>query len=382
MGEGSGEQTEEAAHVPGVSRRAVMAGGMAAALTGCGMADQSSADHETGGRGPTGLAGILTDGEVTRRVVTRGLRRKGSADRVGADDRWHLGSNGKAMTAALFARLVEQGRLAWEMPVAALFPTLSIHQSWAGCTVDALMSHTSGLTDSGLIGAWALIKSEFDERPLPGQRLALATTALTAPAKGQRGKFAYANANYVVLAAAIEQRIGDAWENIILEELFGPLEMGSAGFGAPTGNQPYGHRRSWLPWGGPKPVSPGPTADNPPFMRPAGGIHMSLEDYAKFLRLFLGGGTLLREESIARLITPVSAKPAYARGWIVETLPWAGGPALVHDGSNTMWYATVIVAPERRLACAAVANEGGVGAQRGVHALARSLLESAGDGRR
>ena len=37
---------------------------------------------------------------------------------IGPDDRWHLGSNTKAMTAALWARLTEQGRAGWDMPVA------------------------------------------------------------------------------------------------------------------------------------------------------------------------------------------------------------------------------------------------------------------------
>jgi CubicO group peptidase (beta-lactamase class C family) len=102
-------------------------------------------------------------------------------------------------------------------------------------------------------------------------------------------------------------------------------------------------------------------ADNPPALGPAGTVHASLEDYAKFLRVFLtDGGGWLSPDSLRRLTTPVPGEGGqpYALGWIV--LPdrsWSGGaPVLTHDGSNTMWLARAIVAPGRRAAAICVAN--------------------------
>ncbi|HEX8214226.1 MAG TPA: serine hydrolase domain-containing protein [Allosphingosinicella sp.] len=351
-------------------RRDVLGGAAGGLLAGCG----SESRHVK----PVGLAGLVTDADRIVRIEAQGFRRNGSRQRVAAGDLWHIGSNAKAMTAMLYARLAEQGRASWGASLQDLFPGVAIHESWRGIAVEQLMSHTAGLTDEGLIGVWQLIKSELDERPLPQQRLALAAKAFSAPPRGRRGEFAYSNANYVVLGSAIEQRTGGPWEDAVRRELFQPLGMASAGFGAPSGDQPLGHRPSWLPWKGPRPVQPGPSADNPAFMRPAGGVHLSLEDYSKFLRLFLKErDSFLSVSSMQRLVAPRSKAPAYALGWLVEDLPWAGRNALLHDGSNTMWYATAVVSPERGLAAVAVSNEGSQTAASATHALARKLLEQA-----
>ena len=45
--------------------------------------------------------------------------------------------------------------------------------------------------------------------------------------------------------------------------------------------------------------------------------------------------------------------------WIVTDRPWAGGRALTHSGSNTMWYCTVWIAPARDFAVLVTTNQGG-----------------------
>ena len=73
------------------------------------------------------------------------------------------------------------------------------------------------------------------------------------------------------------------------EELFGPLGMTSAGFGAP--GEPADARRSPGDTAAPSrgPVEPGPNADNPPAIGPAGTVHASLADWAKYAALHLRG---------------------------------------------------------------------------------------------
>jgi hypothetical protein len=43
-------------------------------------------------------------------------------------------------------------------------------------------------------------------------------------------------------------------------------------------------------------------------------------------------------------------------------MPWAGvggpGPTITHNGSNTLWFATVLAAPERGLGFIALSNVG------------------------
>ena len=46
----------------------------------------------------------------------------------------------------------------------------------------------------------------------------------------------------------------------------------------------------------------------------------------------------------------------YMAGWMFVDRPWAGGRALSHAGSNTMWFANAWIAPEKHLVLAVVEN--------------------------
>jgi hypothetical protein len=67
---------------------------------------------------------------------------------------------------------------------------------------------------------------------------------------------------------------------------------------------------------------------------------------------------LLERATFKKLHTPPRGGD-YAGGWIVVERGWAGGRALNHDGSNTMWYASTWLAPARDFATVAVTNLGG-----------------------
>lgn len=300
-----------------------------------------------------------------------GVRRTDAPTPVTAADLWHLGSNTKAMTAALFARQAEQGALAWGQPLAELFPDLAMDPAFADVPFETLLQHRAGLADPALMPGW-MAAAWVPGAPVTELRAALAERALTRPPDGQPGAFAYGNANYIVAGAALERLTGRPWEELIRAELFDPLGMARAGFGAPQGEQPWGHR----PDGQPKdPATPG--ADNPPALGPAGTVHADLEGYGRFLRLFLtGGGDLLSADSLRRLTTPPEGA-AYALGWGVRPGPdWARGPLLTHDGSNSMWLARAVVAPGRGLAFIVAANHfaaGRAAADRTVEALVRAF---------
>ena len=67
---------------------------------------------------------------------------------------------------------------------------------------------------------------------------------------------------------------------------------------------------------------------------------------------------LVKPETLAKLHTPAVGEPKYAMCWIiVESLPWAGGPALTHSGSNTMWMASVWLAPAKDFAVLVACNQ-------------------------
>jgi D-alanyl-D-alanine carboxypeptidase len=321
----------------------------------------------------------LAAGIVTREGLgwsgVRGVRRAGNEALATTEDRWHLGSNTKAMTAAVFGRLVQQDRARWEMPLAEAFPALTIDPAWSTITLDDLMHHRAGLLDASLLDRAWLMAAHADQRPLPEQRAEFAARALRGPPAGPVGQFAYGNGNYIALGAAIETITGQSWETVMAAELYAPLGLTTAGFGAPQGEAPWGHR-------GGVGVDPAGFADNPRALGPAGTAHMSLTDYARFIAGMMGGSPdWLTDETRRHLLTPATGSPpAYAAGWGVGTASWGGvngpGPTITHNGSNTMWFATVLAAPERGLGFIALSNDG-VAGQRACTTLIRRLAETA-----
>lgn len=312
---------------------------------------------------PPALAGGVVTREGLAWSGVRGARKAGGTDAVTPADRWHLGSNTKAITAALYGRLVEKGQAEWGATLPELFPDLTLDPAWATVPVEALMTHTAGLRDADVIGLDWLMTARGDPRTLPDQRMALAAKALAAAPGGTVGTFAYANVNYILVGAAIERITGGSWEDAMKAEVFEPLGLTSAGFGPPTGDQPWGHRSAG---GQETPIDPeNPGADNPLALGPAGTAHMSLADYATFIRVFLTDGDgWLKPETITHLTTPPSAEGrSYALGWIVLSgQPWARGAVLAHEGSNTMWHAMAVADPAGGQAWIAFSNDEARGA--------------------
>lgn len=316
---------------------------------------------------PVALAGGAVGADGLAWSGARGVRRAGQDDPVGAEDRWHLGSNTKAMTAALFARLVEQGRARWAMPLAEAFHGLNIDRGWDGATLDDFMTHTAGLKDEAVMGLAWLLTARADPNSLRDQRRTIVERILAAPPPGPRGDFAYGNANYVLAGAAIEAITGVPWEEAMRAEVFTPLGLSSAGFGAPAtavggGANAWGHRRA----GEADAVAVDPSdpgSDNPQALGPAGTVHMTVADYGRFLQVFLtGGGGWLRPDTVQHLMTAGEGR-SYAFGWIVlPPQPWAAGPVTAHEGSNTLWHAMALVDPAGGWALFSLSNEAARGA--------------------
>ena len=321
-------------------------------------------------------AGILVLEGREMRLGVAGERVLGSGVPVQADDPWHLGSNGKAMTGVLAARLVDRGVLEWEASLGDWIPAeWGGVPDWAGeVTLAELLSHTGGMPANLLPAQMGALMGPDDERDAREDRKAAARQVLAGEAGGQRGGFLYSNVEYILAGLILEEATGRAWEELMRQEVFEPLGLTSAGMGAPA---PGGSREAPdVPWGhlgGMEdaliPVPPGGLADNPPALGPAGRIHMSLRDYGVFLRTVLhglGGGEevpFLSADSWTRLVDPPPTSEDYALGWGLVVDPDGlrrPCPILQHAGSNGRWWAQVRLDPVRRLGVVVVLNEGRV----------------------
>jgi CubicO group peptidase (beta-lactamase class C family) len=369
-----------------MTRRTIVGGALAA--LGLGAAGGATAADTVTLRmrnkhGVPGLGAMIVTPDGFDLFEVAGLRRAGETAAVTKQDLWHLGSNGKAMTAALYARLVEAGKAKWGATLGELFSGLKLDPVWTSVTIEELLNHTSGVADGTLIGPVWLVNAHADKRPLTEQRTEAAQTVFGQKPGGKRGAFDYSNANYILAGAAMERVMGAPWEDLMRAHVFGPLGMASAGFGAPKGpNAPSGHRATWMGFGGLQAVPADELADNPPALGPAGTMHMNLEDYAKFLRVFFAGyaGGFLSADSVARLTKPADgADRSYALGWITfKSRTWAKGQALAHEGSNTMWHAFTTVGAARQRAIVTVCNAMSGGGDRAAQELGFDLIKGLG----
>lgn len=338
-----------------LNRRLLLASLAVSTVAPSALAEDNALEALRAQNGAPALAGAAFDDKTTLALEVAGLRKVSGSDPATTADQWHIGSNTKAMTAALYGRLVDQGRARWGAMLSDLFPDLGLDPGFAKVTIEQLLGHRAGLLDAPVLQGPYMLKALQDKRPLVEQRAELAGRLLTVAPAGTVGDFAYSNIGYILAGAAIERITGQSWEEAISAQLFEPLGIATAGFGAPTGANPWGHRGAA---GGLSPVDPTGFADNPAVMGPAGRVHIALSDYGRFLRLFLTrGGKLLKPATVERLTTPVAGDGrAYALGWGVSTPPWGGGPVLGHEGSNTMWHAVAFVAPARRMAFVGAVN--------------------------
>jgi CubicO group peptidase (beta-lactamase class C family) len=324
------------------------------------------------------LAGAVLRGERLAALGATGVRRKGSREPVTAGDLWHLGSCTKAMTATLAARLVEAGRLRWDSRVGELIEGRAgeIHADYRGVTLEQLLAHRGGAPgDVTRLPIWSWLWSFHG--PTGEARGRFVADVLGRRPKAEPGvRYLYSNAGYTVAASMLEAAAGEPWETLVRRELFEPLGMTSAGLGAPgragAEEQPWGHA---VEGRSVRPVEPGRAADNPAAIAPAGGVHATLADWARFVALHLAGARgeptpLLAPESIRKLHTPPAGD--YALGWIVAERGWAGGRVLTHRGSNTLWVAEVWIAPKLDLAYLVATNQGGPRAEEAVQ---RALTE-------
>lgn len=313
---------------------------------------------------------VIKRGEIVA-LGAAGTRKAGSAEPLTVDDKLHLGSCTKAMTATIAAQLVEEDRIAWETRLLEVFPELEgkIHVDYQGITLLDLLTHQAGVPRNN-VGGWPR------GNRLPEVRFELIERSLRPRPERPIGEFDYSNLGYITAGAMLEKVTGQPWEKLMEQRLFVPLKMKSAGFGPPSRSvkpqavedpenstdrsakslqvdQPWGHQRDkqgkWV----------ATEVDNPPLLGPAGTVHCSIIDWARFVSLHLSHAhrqpELLRPETLKFLQRPRSAK-SNACGWFALERSWSPGPVLTHNGSNTHWFAIVWAAPQLDFAVLTVTN--------------------------
>ena len=245
-----------------------------------------------------------------------------------ADDRWHVGSITKSMTATLLAVLEDDGRLSLDDRLPALLPDIEMAGGWGACTLHHLLTHTAGARANFPNKAQSVWPDTAEEL-VAARRRFIADVLAKEPESPCGERFAYSNVGYTIAGHVAETVAGKPYEAL--------LQM----------------------------------------MAPAGAVHMTIGDLARYGAAHLAGGSatsprLLPRAAWERLHTPFLDD--YASGWVRVERGWAGGPVLWHNGSNTLWYALLMLLPARNTVLAFATNDGAIqAAETAFVELAREL---------
>jgi len=280
------------------------------------------------------------------------------------DDYFHLGSNTKAITGFIAAKLVENNKIKWNTKFFDLFPALKnkSNSEYLNITLEDLLSHrakvqsfTSGVEYQNLPN----MEGSKQER-----RRKFAAYVLTLQPIQNEDDYHYSNAGYSIATLMLEKVSGLSWEKLMDKFLRQELNLNFA-FGWPNRNfehQPYGH---WIESG--QLVSVSPKIDYDLSMaEPAGDLSMNIENYARFIQLNIEGlagkNNFLKAETYQFIHTN---QEAYSIGWGNYTKD--NEQISEHAGSDGTFFSYVFIDRKNLIGYIVLVNNGSTAAQNGVY---------------
>jgi CubicO group peptidase (beta-lactamase class C family) len=313
------------------------------------------------------LAAAVVEGDKVIDMAVVGVREAGAPEKARTDDRFHIGSIGKSMTATMIGRLVELGMLDWNLTVGNALDEMEMRDAYRDVTLEQLLQHRAGLP------GYQMFEDEEEARlnavagSTTERRAAFLRDVLQAEPIGPVGTMAYSNAGYVLAGYIAERASGRAWEDLMQEHVFGPMGLKHAGFDMPATRahpeQPRGHAQEQGKY-----AATALDEDYPwdAFIAPAGNVHASIGGLARYASQHLEGMRgregAVRASTFARLhALPQGADTGYAAGWMIQDSDF--GIVHTHGGSAGTFFATVSLYPEHGRAVVVAMNIGPEGMQ-------------------
>lgn len=309
-------------------------------------------------QGLPALGGVI----VTRRGVyalgAAGVRRSTGIEAVTAQDVWPIGSDTKAFTAMTIGRAIDAGKLSWDATLPTLLPDLAstMRAEFRSVTLAQVMSHAGGFVNNNTTG----LPNIADAR---AARDAWNQWTVQQAPVGPRGSYYYSNNGYGLLGGVLDRAYGEHYESVVQSQLYQPLGITDATWGAAPGanppNSPIGHTWSGTAW------VPCEGCSNRPGASASGRVHITLASWARviqeLMRADAGQSTLLSQATARRLTTPAvpfggADAGWYAMGWTTPAAAGVGQRVAQHDGSNTYMYARAVMFLDTGVAFLMVTN--------------------------
>ncbi len=296
-----------------------------------------------------------------------GIRALGRPEKVGAHTKFMIGSNTKGLTTLLLARLVDRGKLAWDQPVAAIYPGFRLGDADTARKVRIrdLVCACTGLPRKDMI--WII-----GTQPDTGPGAVFAQLAASTPTTAFGAVFQYSNlmaaaGGYVGGAAAYPRRdLGAAYDAAMKSMIFDPLGMADTTFDmahAETGDFASPHDVDLQG----APLLGDLKADDVivPY-RPAGGAWSSAHDMIRYVALELSEGVLpggKRLVSAANLLTrrqptvKLGEDIFYGMGLVVDKS--SGATLIRHGGGIAGYRSDIAILPDADVGAVILTNGGG-----------------------
>ncbi len=316
---------------------------------------------------PGAALAVVQDGEILL-AEGFGVRNLAEGAPFTAQTQFRIGSTTKSMTSFLIARLVDEGRLAWDTPVTDLLPEFRTAdpELTERLTLRDLMGMDTGLVSNDLDG---LLWGDWSVDDL------LAAVAGMAIG-GELGEFysynneVYASAAYAAVAATGADLSLEAYKALMQDYVFDAIGMPSAvitddpaDLGA---DYALGYDLTLAADDLDHPAESGFAQIG--VVAPAGAVWVSVEDMARYLITQLEGGVnpegtrLVSEEVLAETwqmqvpmdLEGVLDNGGYAMGWIPGE--YQGVPVRFHDGGWTGYLTNMLLLPEANAGVVIFAN--------------------------
>jgi len=300
-----------------------------------------------------GLAvAVVRDGEVET-IRTFGVRDLDSRLPVEPTTVFRIASLSKGFTASLVARLVEEGALSFDDPIAGYAPDFRLKgAAHARATLGHVLSHRVGLPPYAY--------DNLLEADTPPQTIRMRLGGVD-PICSVGNCYAYQNVAFDTARFAVEAKEGAAFSDVIARRIFEPLGMETASLGmtpfVSNANRAisYSRRRGGV-W---RERDVKPAYYNVPA---AGGVNASITDMAAWLAAQMGGAPeVLSEQARAMTQAPqvetIMAERRmrtlrahmngawYGYGWRIYD--YAGATVINHSGGVEGYAAQIAFIPER-----------------------------------
>lgn len=274
------------------------------------------------------LAFAVISADEIQETQILGIQRIDSDFKARATDRFHIGSNTKAITAFMAALLVEEGKIKWDTKFLDLFPELKTtsKKDYNTITLENL------LTFRGKLPAYTYTFKKPTQKQITGdnahQRYLLVKYFLSqSPMQVQNG-LTPSNADYILAGLMLEKATSKSFKELVTN--FGKSQGIDFGFDYPNltdSSQPWGHDANLIPI---------PPSENYKlnWLLSAGNINVSMGDYIKFIQLQLKGlkgeSKLLSKEKFENLLFGL---PTFSFGWFNKRDPQTKHQIAYNEGN-------------------------------------------------